>query len=510
MKVSISNYRNIPSDTSIKFELKDGVTFILGVNNIGKSNLLKFFYDFKSAWYSIIQKLKSPHYGSDIHFDFHSRQTFDHLINQNSTKGNEIRCELSYENIQVEINFSCQGTDRHTSNCFGSLKFKHINPKLLYTDPAELFNIINNILYVGSFRSGLNNSNGLNYDIHVGTNFIQQWNGWSAGNEISKRREIASLIDELKELFGYKKLDIKVSQDGNNLLITNDDGMFQLNELGDGIAHFVIVLANVMIKQPTFVLIDEPEIGLHPKMQEIFVRTLASKAKFGILATSHSVGLARSIADNIYSLTKSSEGKLNILPFGEHFKPTISQSISEMGYSQYVELGGTNILLVEGRTDIKTFREILRKFNIEQHYIIMSFGGSQFIIKDKPKIIDELNELKRFNTNVFVIFDSERTEKDALLLRRFEVFKETCEELGFIVFPTDYHSSDNYINQAAVDKIIGNDVKALEPFEKPERWTASMKEKNWLMIREMNKADFDNTELKKFIEQSMAAKIKKN
>lgn len=49
-------------------------------------------------------------------------------------------------------------------------------------------------------------------------------------------------------------------------------------------------------------------------MQEIFIRTLASKAKkYGLVATSHSIGLARSVgADKIYSLSKKPDGKLNL------------------------------------------------------------------------------------------------------------------------------------------------------------------------------------------------------
>jgi hypothetical protein len=135
-----------------------------------------------------------------------------------------------------------------------------------------------------------------------------------------------------------------------------------------GLSHFILALVNPLFKSPSFILIDEPENSLHPKMQETFIRALASKSRLGLVAASHSIGLARSAADRIYSLEREGEG-LTLKPFGESHKPTVAQSLHELGYSQFLDIGGNNILLVEGRTDIKALREILRKFGIEQHFI---------------------------------------------------------------------------------------------------------------------------------------------
>lgn len=309
---------------------------------------------------------------------------------------------------------------------------------------------------------------------------------------------ISNLNKELRDLFGFNEFNIAVNHDKNSLQVTTDDGIFSLDELGGGIAQFILVLANALIKSPSYVLIDEPEIGLHPKMQEVFVRTLASKAKNGLIASSHSVGLARSVADSIISLTRTPTGQTNLLPFGQHFEPTIYQSINELGYSQFVEIGGNNILLVEGRTDVKAFREILRKYRIDSKFIILSFGGGQFMSKDETKIADELNELLRLNAkSISVIFDSERQLPNAPLKDEFVIFENCCKRLGFNVFPTDYHSTENYISQEAIAKVLGPSYSALSPNEVfDKRWA---KEKNWLMFREMKVQDFEKNELGKFI-----------
>jgi hypothetical protein len=80
---------------------------------------------------------------------------------------------------------------------------------------------------------------------------------------------------------------------------------------------------------------------------------VAAKARISIFSTSHSIALARSTSDYIYSLTKGPGNMPQLQPYGQHYQPTPSQTTNEMGYSQYVEIGGNNILLVEGRTDVK-------------------------------------------------------------------------------------------------------------------------------------------------------------
>lgn len=75
-------------------------------------------------------------------------------------------------------------------------------------------------------------------------------------------------------------------------------------------------------------------------MQETFIRTFASKAKYGLIATSHSVDLVWSSADKIYSLAKNNAGKLKLSDFGESYHSSISNTISEFGCSQFVKIGG--------------------------------------------------------------------------------------------------------------------------------------------------------------------------
>jgi AAA15 family ATPase/GTPase len=500
MKLIIGNYRNFPLSNPIEIDFKEGITFILGINNVGKSNLLRFLFDFRVFFKSYESNILSTDNFSFVNAPFY----FDAILNR--TSGCEfIKFEIVESNYSVKFTMSPNISGIIHTNSF-LVKVEHFGYNERSIEGQDFLKRVCSFLtetfYIGPTRTIIQNSSGSNYDILIGQDFINTWVDWADGDDVMKRRKMKVLIDDLKEFFNFKNFNIRSNRQRNNLLITTDFGEFLLTEMGTGIAHFIVVLANILITSPRLVLIDEPEQNLHPRLQELFIRTIGTNVGFGVIATSHSVGLARSTADSIYSFT-SINGVPRITPFGNHFSITISQTISEMRYSQFVEIGGNNILLVEGRTDVKSFREILRKFGIENRFVIISFGGSQFLTGDKTKIVDELAELKRLNANsISVIFDSERRESGAKLKKEFNTFIEVCDDLGFAHFATDFHTTENYISQSAIFKVLQIDIPALEPYESFNERKGNLrwpKEKNWLMFFEMNRNEFEGTLLYDFI-----------
>lgn len=487
LKIRVRNYRSITHDHPIEFQINRGITFILGVNNVGKSNLLRFFVELK--------ELFSNTYRHGFSHEINLQYPFDHLAHRKSFD-KPILIDFIFEDQRYELTIR-PNVDTHSSLVKLSIIYENPNGSNYWPHINDFFR---KILYIGAFRSPIsNNTNQNQSDISSGAHFINEWKSWADGDNVTKSRKISKLIYELKDLFGFKEFDIKPHLNGANLIVKIDGEQFTLTEMGSGFSHFILVLANALVKEPSLILIDEPETNLHPRLQETFTRVLASKVTFGVIATSHSIGLARSVADHIYSLTRDDNGISKLETYGTHFAPTISQSVLEMGYSQYAELGGNNILLVEGRSEIKVFREILRKYAIDKHFIIIPLGGSQFILGDKEKIIDELNELKRLNSkSVSVIFDSERTRAKENLKGTFKSFSEVCVTLGFNVHATQRHSTENYFTQSAIKKVMGAEFRKLEHYEKLSQpnWD---KNKNWLIAKEMEKSEFDNTDLGEFI-----------
>ena len=494
IRVKVWNYRNVSFDAPLEIELTDGITFILGLNNIGKSNILRLFNELKPLFSKMagFRRLSSEKVQENF------AVPFDEFVNRRFQQKPvllEVRCGDAIINAEIPA-------IGHAKSTAVTYSFRASGGDV---PGPEAMNIFSDSLYIGALRGADFRVSGQSRDIMMGQEFVNHWSQWAGGDDVQSRSRIDDLEEEFRALFGYSRFHMRVNDAKNTLLVTTDDGMFKLDELGGGIAQLIIILGNAAIRNPPLVLIDEPEIGLHPQMQQVLVRALASKTKRCLLATSHSIGLARSTADRTFSLTKLADGNLRLAEYGSHYAPTITQSVDELGYSQFVEIGGNNILLVEGRTDIKSYREILRKFGIDTSYIVLSFGGREFIVADEAKIVDELSELKRLNAKIVaVIFDSDASSATEALSKRHQAFLDCCDRLGFKVFATDRTSTENYVNQQALDTVFGSSAgfRALGPHENfnqlgTGKWD---KTKNWLLFRAMDRADFMGTGLGAFIE----------
>jgi predicted ATPase len=95
-----------------------------------------------------------------------------------------------------------------------------------------------------------------------------------------------------------------------------DGRSYRLNNLGAGLAQFIVVLGNAAVLRPNFILIDEPELNLHPTLQLDFLTTLGSFAKNGVFFATHSYGLSRSSAELIYSVHRGPDGLFRLTNSG--------------------------------------------------------------------------------------------------------------------------------------------------------------------------------------------------
>ena len=362
-KIKISNYRNISRGNPIELEIEQGTIFIVGKNNIGKSNILKFFYEFRPLFQELLQNSSNS-----IHL--HRGKTRTHLILytiKNHYAVQDIFNQSNTEDIYftITIDYPPLGTCYFTIIILRKETLQRNNTEILYEINDIRFNtslgtnltpfinplkILSKTIYLGAFRNLINNGGNNYYDLSIGNKFISTFDHWKTGQDRKKNKKINGLINELKEIFGYKILNVEADPERTTLLITLNDKIHNSDEVGGGILQFIIALATIVIEEPEFLLIDEPELNLHPKLQEDFLRVLALKVKFGILATSHSIALARSSASKIYSLTEDNQENPILKKYGEPHR--LSQLLGELSYSQYCELGADNILLVEGFTDM--------------------------------------------------------------------------------------------------------------------------------------------------------------
>jgi energy-coupling factor transporter ATP-binding protein EcfA2 len=524
--ITLKNYRCFPDTRPARFTLRKGFTAFVGVNNSGKSSLLKFFYEFRNLFRglsAVSGVWPEALDGRSASFQFASSIVdAEEVFSNANNRSLEIDLAPDNENDWLDPNEPPLPTrlllliQRGAKRCQASLyvaseletRSKAIgfrSPTLLLVEKrvvadlaslVSLFSQLSQTTYIGPFRNAINIGGKQDcFDIRVGQQFVEAWRGYKTGNLKRENEAAYRLTQDTRRIFGFEALEINPSPDNQTLQIFVDGRSYRLSELGSGLAQFIVVLANVAIQRPSYILIDEPELNLHPSLQLDFLTTLASYASEGVLFATHNIGLARACADQIYSVRKIAEGESEVTELEP--TPRLSEFLGELSFSGYRELGFDKVLLVEGATDVKTFQQFLRLHKKDHQIVLLPLGGSQLINKTSEA---EPNEIKRISENVCAVIDSERTAADSPLSSDRQAFANTCQRASIDCHVLDRRATENYFSDRAVKAVKADKYRALEPYEAlkdvPCGWA---KAENWRIAREMTLDELEGTDLGEFL-----------
>ena len=324
------------------------------------------------------------------------------------------------------------------------------------------------------------------------------WDNWKAGSSRAQKNAISRVEKEIASLLGFESLQINADQSGKTLDVNIDGRPQKLHEVGAGVSQLIIVLAAALVYKPPYILIDEPELSLHPALQLNFLATLGSYAQKGLLYSTHSISLARSTAQRIYAVKKIKNGSSKMHIFGDD---TINFGgwLGELSYSSRVELGCEGLLLVEGSTDVLFFQEFLRKIGKDHKYVLMQLGGSSLI---RGGVTPHLSELFRIidPSKIRAFIDSEKNSAEEPLAADRLAFVADCKGIGIEVHVSARKATENYLEANGIQKTLGAEFKPLEPYQKlkacPKPWSKS---DNWRIARETEFDDIKDTDLGIFL-----------
>ena len=522
INITLANYRCFSSDSPAVFTIGSGFSAFVGVNNSGKTSLLKFFYEFRGLFSRLSDKsaLAESLRGKPIVFPV-SVQSHSDVFNV--ANANDIRilisinvpeavCELHDSfNIDLQTHFVASGIevniprDKNTfttrlmfdgasanGGTLQDLEYRQEGVLPVFIGHLHIaLSSLESTFYIGAFRNALNvDAAGQNhFDMQIGKQFIERWRLQKSGELRSSNQKMIELTNDLAKIFAYDRLEINTLSNSQDLQFIVNGKSFKLTEMGSGIAQFIVVLGNVMVQRPAFILIDEPELNLHPALQLDFLSVLASYATVGVVFATHSIGLAREIGDRVYSLRYKNGGFV----MGELGKTPLSEFLGALGFAAYRELGYEKLLLVEGVSEIRAIRELLYHYGRNTTCVIMHMGGNNLINKHtKP----EMSDLSRLCDDITVLIDSERTAAGGSPAKGREEFEQLCKELGMKVHMLERHSLENYFPDHAIKAGVGQKHGQLGHFDRKASWS---KTDNWQITKHMKPADLNGTDLGTFL-----------
>ncbi len=534
-KLTLSNYRCFAESDPATIEIADGFTAIVGPNNAGKSALLRFLVEGRSVLDVIRQNIGPFILGNPLNAGWSSvRDPFE--VIWNGGRG-EIRVSIEvpgksevwkewqrltfavardtqamrlveFNGLELgklgrpstvvhrglngelgragtHINVNYHGGYRPSSEVVGD-----IQP---FVD--ELSSLIR-ALYVPASRNALvSGGTGMDYDIQVGQGFVESWSRIQAGPTKATQYKARDITEDIRRLLGFGTLHIQADTDKKRLLLEIDGHPFGLEEVGSGIAHLIVTLINVAIREQDFILIDEPEMGLHPSLQVEFLLALARHAKRGVVFATHSMGLARAVADRIYSVQRLPGG--NSVVQCMKGDPGLMERLGETQYRLCREMGYSTVLLVEGSTDLTVFKEFLRLLGLDRRVVLLSLGGSDVI---KAAAEGPLSEIKSACEHVIAVIDSDKQSAEAAPAAKAVGFRSVCEKVGIRCHITKLRATENYLTDAAIKEALGTHRSQLGPFEDikkaPSAWPKSLSCK---AAARMTVDDVKNTDIGEFL-----------
>jgi ABC-type Mn2+/Zn2+ transport system ATPase subunit len=508
----LRNYRGFSDAHAAAFRFGSGFTALVGPNNSGKSSLLRFLHDFRSLFEMIREPGRmaqfskgephgySPasipweglfHKGNDraIGIDIVARPNQD-------DPSNEVKLEIRYDRDQrLDV--------RHTPPGASS----GLGPAVTYPDENlnAVVGALSDTLYVGAFRNILNFAptpliggsfeNPVYYDLRMGKQFVEWWGDWKSGRNRSGNETAYRLTQDIARIFGLQSLEINTTPGAHELQLFVDGRSYRLDELGSGLTQFMVVLANAASRRPAWILIDEPELNLHPALQLDFLTTLASYARIGVIFATHSIGLARSLGERIYALSRGPDGVQHVHPFAA--VRSLAEFLGELSFSAHRELGFESVLLVEGTTDVPVIQQLLRPFGKEREVVLLPLGGTGVI---NGRSGNQLAEITRISPKISALIDSERSEANAPLSPDRQAFVENCQQLGIRCHVLERRAIENYLPERAIRAVKGDRYRALGAFDLlkdlPLGWAKS---DNWRIAAEALPGEFSGTDLQDFL-----------
>jgi ABC-type cobalamin/Fe3+-siderophores transport system ATPase subunit len=506
--LTIRNYRCF-GDEPTHLRISDGFTAFVGVNNSGKSSLLRLLYEVRP----LLQYLGSTR-SPDVTNVYQGRRTggrqwaptlldgerafrtdahrdieLDFIV-RNGPRGPFVQ---GSEQVAFKIEYSPDGiTSGELRTERGSVMERRIDPEPFAAAMRELADT----LYVGPFRNAINVGAQQNYyDIQTGDAFVGTFAQYKSGGDPTQNEAVFHLIGELRRIFDFSSLDINASPDRKTLQLIADGRSYRLTEQGAGLAHFVVVLANVLVKRPSFLLIDEPELNLHASLQLDFLSTLASYTRNGVIFATHSLGLARTGADRIYTLAKPTGEASRVRQYDADRE--LVTLLGQLSFDRRPDHGFSKVLLVEGKTELRALMQFLRLYHKEHEVLMLPLHGDELI---RPGVAQELSDLLRLGGDIHYLIDSERAEKRADLSKNRQGFVDLCTSLAIAGHVLERRALENYFTEEAVRRAFGESATALGPYEKKGTAQGWPKTHNWRIAALMSRSDLDGTDLGEFLD----------
>jgi predicted ATPase len=343
----------------------------------------------------------------------------------------------------------------------------------------------NRMLYFGSHRGfgpRVNQSPDDLYGMAIGAGvipWVQRARQPNLQDATSKKHN--ALLKEFESDFarfaGFESFELSVPPAADELNAHVNGRAMPISRMGAGIGECLLIMLVTKLAKSLpalrgappidVVLIEEPELHLHPHLQRLLLDFLIRYAKEGdtqLILSTHSPTVLNVVQREGGTIYRTAwDGDRNeIAVSAASTTDELLAILQSIGASPGDLLQAEKVLWVEGPHDIPAFRAWLSKAPSFQNQVVavVSIGGDSSASDDF-----DVAQLKALNPKALVVLDSERDTAGGAPAPARSKFLAKCGAAGVACSLTDLRSTESYFSARALATIYPGVPSVLDQYK---------------------------------------------
>ncbi|NOU06589.1 MAG: ATP-binding protein [Hyphomicrobiaceae bacterium] len=260
------------------------------------------------------------------------------------------------------------------------------------------------------------------------------------------RVKFEAIVEFMRKVLKRPQLLLSVPHDKSTIIIEDHGRYLPVEALGTGIHQLLILAIRAILVDDCVVCIEEPELHLHPELQQQLMHFLASQTANQYFITTHSATIMDAVNAKVFSVRLVDNSSKIDAPLTRSDRRDVCH---QLGYRPSDLLQANSVIWVEGPTDriyvVNWLKSVAPFLEEGWHYSVMFYGGrlaSHLTVDDEARELIDLLPINRFPA---IILDSDKRKKGQQLNSTKRRLCAEFEKINGFSWVTEGREIENYV-----------------------------------------------------------------